>query len=327
MAENSELKSQLPKEEIEKNLFDSLLEILEKNQKQAQKQFKRHHKKALKWLKSQGLDPAKLKTQIAKYITTGTVTIAIMGATAMPIAAASVPVIKTENSESATSLAKKNDLFLKIKQILDRWGQSPNPTDENLLAQTIGEITNLPLTNVLEGHNLHRVVGMIGLEQHLLRYPGDTISAQLPGEEDQKYQKAGMAPHVGAWGYFAPSKNELTEDLAEKEKYYVVIQTFLIPGWNSNWSGMKDWYKHRKVLVFNPENGKGVVGVIADAGPARWTGKHFGGSPEVMDSIGFYGSSERNEVVILFLDDPDNKIPLGPIDSQSYYLIARGGEK
>jgi hypothetical protein len=324
--ESSEMKPELPKVEVEKNLFDSLFEILEKNQKQAKKQFRKHHKRALKWLKNQGLDPAKLQTQIAKYITTGTVTAVIMGASALPIAAASVPQISNQAQEQ-TSLVEKNDLFFKLRQTLDHWGQVPNQADENLIAKTIGELTNLPVTNILTGHRLNRTIGIMGLEQHLLRYPGDTIYDQMKSREDQKYLESGIAPHPGAWGYFAQNKNQLTPDLTEKEKYYVVIQTFMIPGWNSNWGSMKDWYKFRKVLVYNPQNGKGVVGAIADAGPAPWTGKHFGGSPEIMDSLGFYNTSTKGEVVILFVDDPEGKIPLGPIDSQSYYLIAQGGEK
>jgi len=326
MAENGELKSEIQKPEVEKNLFGSLLQILEKNQKQARKNFRRHHKKALKWLKNQGFDPAKLQAQIAKYITTGTVTAVIMGATALPIAATSMPQITTQSQE-VTSLAQKNDLFLKLRQGLDHWGQNPNIADENLISKTVGDITSLPVTNVLEGHKLNRTIGVIGLEQHLLRYPGDSVYGQLEGEKNQKYIESGMAPHTGAWGYFSPSKDQLTLDLSEKEKYYVVIQTFMIPGWNSNWGNMKDWYKFRKVLVFNPQNGKGVVGAIADAGPAPWTGKHFGGSPEVMDSVGFYGEATKGEVIMLFVDDPDNKVPLGPIGSQSYYLIAQGGAK
>lgn len=49
---------------------------------------------------------------------------------------------------------------------------------------------------------------------------------------------------------------------------------------------LRDWYKHRKVLIVNTENGNAVVAAIGDSGPAAWTGKQFGGSPEVMEHLG-----------------------------------------
>jgi len=67
------------------------------------------------------------------------------------------------------------------------------------------------------------------------------------------------------------------------------------------------------VLVLNPDNGSAVVAVIADAGPAKYTGKQFGGSPQVMFDLGFYPRRAKGKVIVLFVDDPQDKIPLGPI--------------
>ena len=50
-----------------------------------------------------------------------------------------------------------------------------------------------------------------------------------------------------------------------------------------------------------------------DAGPAEWTGKHLGGSPEVMHELGLAGGPRKGPVLYYFLDDPDNKVALGPI--------------
>ena len=63
----------------------------------------------------------------------------------------------------------------------------------------------------------------------------------------------------------------------------------------------------------NTDNGNAVVAAIADSGPAAWTGKHFGGSPEVMHELG--GSSyKKGAVILFFVDDPENKVPLGPVE-------------
>ena len=68
------------------------------------------------------------------------------------------------------------------------------------------------------------------------------------------------------------------------------------------------------MLAINPETGAAVVAVIADAGPAKWTGKQFGGSPQVMHDLGFYPTKTKGKILLLFIDDPDDKIPLGPLN-------------
>ena len=67
------------------------------------------------------------------------------------------------------------------------------------------------------------------------------------------------------------------------------------------------------MLVVNPQNGKAMVVVIGDAGPAAWTGKHLGGSPEVMKYLERVDGRQKGPVLYFFLDDPDDKIPLGPL--------------
>src|SRR3989344_2756409 len=125
--------------------------------------------------------------------------------------------------------------------------------------------------------------------------------------------KSGISPGRGAWGYFAPSKAELKNDLVETEKWYAVVQTLYLPDWNKRVNFLREWYKYRKVLIVNTDNGNAVVAAIADSGPAAWTGKHFGGSPEVMHELG--GSSyKKGAVILFFVDDPENKVPLGPVE-------------
>ena len=53
--------------------------------------------------------------------------------------------------------------------------------------------------------------------------------------------------------------------------------------------------------------------MVGDAGPAKFTGRQFGGSPQVMHDLGFYPKTHEGRVLLLFVDDPDDKVPLGPI--------------
>lgn len=167
----------------------------------------------------------------------------------------------------------------------------------------------------LSGIRLNRSYGYIGAEQHLARYPGDTMQTHFEDQGDsQKYYSSGMAPGLGAWGYFARSRYEMTEDDITREKYYIATQTFLAPGFHDNVREYITFFKYRKMLVVNPENGKSMVVVIGDAGPAEWTGKSLGGSPEVMKYLERVDGKARGPVLYFFVDDPENKIPLGPIE-------------
>ena len=104
----------------------------------------------------------------------------------------------------------------------------------------------------------------------------------------------------------------MTSELIETEKWYAVVQTLYLPDWSERQPYLRDWYKYRKVMIVNTKNGNAVVAAIADAGPAAFTGKHFGGSPEVMEYLG--GAKYKKGAVLLFsVDDPENKVPLGPV--------------
>jgi len=166
----------------------------------------------------------------------------------------------------------------------------------------------------LEGKRLNRNYGLIGAEQHLARFPGDTLSTHFDSEEERKsYWQSGMAPGLGAWRYFSLSKEELTDLDKDREKYYIAVQTFLSKDFNSRFTEYRDFYKYRKMLVVNPNNGRAIIADIADAGPAEWTGKHLGGSPEVMHYLERFDGSQRGSVLYFFIDDPDDKIKLGPV--------------
>jgi hypothetical protein len=123
-----------------------------------------------------------------------------------------------------------------------------------------------------------------------------------------------MAPGLSAWGYFAPSQEEFDKDLEDVEKWYAVVQTLYLPDWNVRQPYLKNWYKHRKVLIVDVQNSRAVVAAIADSGPAAWTGKHYGGSPEVMNHLGG-DRYTKGKVIMFFVDDPENDVPLGPVDT------------
>ncbi|MBI3069832.1 MAG: hypothetical protein HYY87_00825 [Candidatus Levybacteria bacterium] len=213
-------------------------------------------------------------------------------------------------------------LITDLLNVLPKEIQSLNKDEEQKIVKILSRTFDLKVSAELDGKRLNRNYGIIGAEQHLARYPGDTMATHFDlsinsGQVNSlDTYGSGMAPGLGAWGYFASSRAQLTEEDKLREKYYIAVQTFLAEDFNKRFAEYRDFYKYRKMLVVNPQNGKAVVAVIGDSGPAVWTGKHLGGSPEVMRYLGREDGARRGPVLYFFIDDPKNQVPLGPIAVQ-----------
>lgn len=256
-----------------------------------------------KFLDENGIDLDKIRAHSAKVITTGALTGTLFFTT--PSAARNLPTVAsivkniTDSNEEGKNIFNQERLLKSLREILPEKAEPLTRVQEKRIEQAIREFVGVNTKATLEGEHLNTTYGYIGLEQHLMRYPGDNVTYMAPGR--------------GAWGYFADSKAALTNEAIEREKWYVAVQTLYLPDWEERLSYVKDWYKYRKVLVVNTVNGNAVVADVADAGPAAWTGKHFGGSPEVMNALG--GSRyTKGSVLVFFVDDPENKVPLGPVE-------------
>jgi hypothetical protein len=188
---------------------------------------------------------------------------------------------------------------------------------ELYLEQQLSEMLGFKVRAELDGHRLNHSIGVMGAEQHLLRFPGDQLA------EHDAYREAGIAPKRGAFGWFTEN-GQLTPDSILKEKYYVAAQLMYLPNWNQDHQELKPWYKFRKMIVINPAEQTAVVAVVADAGPAMWVKKQFGGSPEVIREGKVWSPKSKGKVLLFFVDDNENQIPLGPISLElnSTKLIA-----
>lgn len=189
------------------------------------------------------------------------------------------------------------------------------PEEEKTISQVLTRTYKMPISAELDGIRLNRSYGYIGQEQHLARYPGDNMGTHFTNLDDaEKYGAQGMAPGLGAWGYFTNSQNSMNQKDIDREKYYIAVQTFLAPGFHDDVRRFITFFKYRKMLVVNPENGKAMVVVIGDAGPGESTGKQLGGSPEVMKYLERVDGRQKGPVLYYFIDDPNDSVPLGPIE-------------
>jgi len=289
---------------------DNFRDLLKLKVLETKANFQKSFPVAHQFLLKKGLELNKLRDHSSKIISAGALTGTLL--LTPPTGVGSLP-SPTEISRSIDEIGNKDFNKLPQKEMIESFKimlpETVRPLsrdEEKNLEGVIKNLTNVPAKAGLEGEHLNTTYGYIGAEQHLKRYPGDVLENHGP------YYKEGIAPGLGAWGYFAKSKDKLTPELIEIERWYAVVQTLYLPDWSERHPYLRNWYKYRKVMIINTKNGNSVIASIADAGPAAFTGKHFGGSPEVMEYLG--GSRyKKGAVLLFFVDDPENKIPLGPV--------------
>jgi hypothetical protein len=169
-------------------------------------------------------------------------------------------------------------------------------------------------TDTLDGVSIPATSGKTAQEQHLylnsneaalgrtaesanLHYSNSSVDILFPGISAIKN---GMAGGYGSFGSYS-NYNLPIED----ERYYINMR------WNyTEWyeapdgtcsstldgkldtctrntnSSKKAWHYRKRVLVINPANGRKIVASIMESGPAIWTGRVSGLSPEAMYSLG-----------------------------------------
>ncbi len=285
--------------------FDYLKNKWQDRQQYIQKTLLEKHQESIDWFHR------------SKQMVAGTLASVMMFSQQVPASLIAQTVLPKNNhnnvAESATPKTKEQ-LMAELKTVLPPSVEPLSEEQESNISSIFSEYFKIPVSAKFGDKRLNRSYGLIGAEQHLMRYPGDTMDSHFEtAEEAQKFYASGMAPGRGAWGYFAPSREEMTEAIKQREKYYIAVPTFMAPGWEENVKKLYSHFKYRKMLVVNPENGKSMIVTIGDAGPAPWTGKHLGGSPEVMQYLERKDGGQKGPVLYFFVNDPEEKIPLGPI--------------
>jgi len=213
------------------------------------------------------------------------------------------------------TLEERQAVLNKMKaQVQMPAGHLPAP-EQLYLEQQLSDMLGFSVVAELEGHHLNHSIGIMGGEQHLKRHPTDDLS------QHDGYRESGIAPNRGAFGWFT-QQGQLTPEAILHEKYYFAVQTMYLPEWNTTNAELKPWFKFRKMIAINPADEMAVVGVVGDAGPALWVQKQFGGSPEVIREGKIWSKAARGHVMLFFVDDPQNQVPLGPISLSAAQELA-----
>lgn len=301
----------MPKKVKKKNVptshYSQLKKVWLAKHKLAKRQLSQKHGEAIDWLN--GKIPSK------EHIASAAVG-AMMLSNTLPVVTAAVIPAQSPVAETHVDIVDRSVLLKQhLSSLVPAQVRPLSREEETVLSQALSSDFGFNMSAELDGKRLNRSFGYIGAEQHLMRYPGDLMYSHLELEAagNHTIYSSGMAPGRGAWGYFAKSKVEMTSHDIEREKWYIAVPTFLAPGFYDSVKSHYEWFRYRKMLVINPKTGQSVVVDIGDAGPAQWTGKHLGGSPEVMIALGLEKGPRKGAVLYFFIDDKGDKIPLGPV--------------
>src|SRR3989344_27147 len=275
----------------------SLLAVLKQKKQFAQKELTVRYPSSREWFAKKKISLSDIRAHSARLLTGATLGSALL------LAAPHLSLFNKNQTQSVATADSWENFLTRLREVIT---SQITPDTEVEISANVKKYYQFSAVFSLDNNRIPFYFGSMGLEQHLFRFEGDTVT-------QHGFSETGMAPARGAFGYFFAQSNKTISQMIDEERFYIVLQTFLIPEWNDEWAELKRWYKFRKFLVINPENGKAVVAVLGDAGPAVWTGKKFGGSPEVMAGLGFYPEKHKGDTIVLFLDDPGNQIPLGPI--------------
>ncbi|MDP3724218.1 MAG: hypothetical protein Q8R11_01135 [bacterium] len=304
----------------QKELSEQAKELLRSFDKlftEQKKDIEKRHRKFIRWLKTKELGWDDVRLSLRRLIAGTTLASLLMVTPFVGIGPAGKVGVERRLlfSEAEFQTMAKERAKEALGILLPTLDHHLTQGEEQTVTLLLSKILPVSAVAELGGNRLNKTWGWMGGEQHLYRYPGDSLAEHMENRDDwAKYYDSGVAPGLGAWGYFASSKAAMTTKDSERERWYVVAQTFLAPGWHERSRELYHWFQYRKMIVLNQRTGQAVVGVLGDSGPAEWTGKSFGGSPEVMEALNIASGPRKGPVLILFLDDPSDTIPLGPID-------------
>lgn len=215
---------------------------------------------------------------------------------------------KAKDTPLATNISRDEyeSIMTKMIELLQLPAGQLEEESELYLEQQLSDILGFDVTASIEGQKLLFSTGIMQALPHLKRSPTDTL------ENHTNYHEAGLGKNRSAFGWFTGG-SELDQTAINREKYFISVPLYHHSNWNTHYSELKQWYKFRKIAVINPAERIAVIGVIGDIGPNTYTRHQFGGSPELIHAGKIWSPKSAGKVLVLFLNDPENKIESGPI--------------
>lgn len=172
---------------------------------------------------------------------------------------------------------------------------------------------------VLEGYGIPAITGRTGREQHLYLDVDEANAGRTEGSAGIHYFRSGTPSYAqngqaGGYGAFGSASSPAS---VAQERYYINMRWGYCEWYDEGGtthtrncsSTAKNWHRHKKVVVMNPANGRQLIASVEEAGPAIWTGRVSGLSPEAM-----YELDAVTDTTLNYLWAVDQDIALGRIN-------------
>ncbi len=208
--------------------------------------------------------------------------------------------------ESTISIEEFESIFEKLIGLLELPAGQLESQSELYLEQQLSDLLGFDILAELDGQRINHSTGIMYSEQHLKRSPNDNLQNHV------NLLEAGINSHRGAFGWFV-DHGEITKEAEELEKYYFSLQLYQLENWPTSYKELKSWYKFKKMIVINPAEKIAVVGVVGNIDSKNNYKYQFGGSPEIIRKGKIWSPISQGKVLLMFVDDPNNEVPLGPI--------------
>ena len=184
---------------MQNNQYQFLKDKWVKKHKSLQKSLSEKHRSSFQWL-SENSKQLALGSLGGLMILTSPVNNGFIG-----------PQVKVASQE-AQKIDNKVFLISDLLNILPNEVRPLTLEEETKIGDVLSKSFGMKINSVLNSLRLNRSYGYIGAEQHLRRYPLDSMATHFDNPEDgEKYYSSGMAPGLGSWGYFTTSRAHITK--------------------------------------------------------------------------------------------------------------------
>ena len=214
----------------------------------------------------------------------------------------------------ATSISEEefHSIIAKMNRVLDLPPGKLEAQSALYLEQQLSDILGFEVTTQLENQELLYTSGTVAAEPHLRRTTTDTL------QDHTHIHAAGLSKHRSFFGWFSGLPT-LTDQAIMREQYYISVPLYSWPDWTENQHHLRKWYAFRKVVVCNPAEHRAVVAVVGNASATMQNRYQFGASSEVIRQGRLWSSKARGRVIVFFVDDPQDLVPLGPIQLDALF--------
>jgi hypothetical protein len=193
------------------------------------------------------------------------------------------------NSSYAPFGVEEEKYYITMRWNYVRWYEATSRLTQNIDASA----NRIPLANVLDYPN----TGWVIINGEIIAYSGKDGNSLIVA------QRGVDSPTIAA----SPRAHNSGSTVQEVYEFRTDVWRGRTRSADFN-NTAKNWHRGRKVLVTNPANGKRLVATIMESGPAIFTNRVSGLSPEAMLALGVVTDDTLQYGFMI-----DQSIPVGPL--------------